>query len=224
MHTSPKKKSVSTPIIITINAILVGLAYYFVHFDLLFWILLIVSLSYGILNVTLLLTKGSTVGNFKPSWLHGFLYLSLPILLALLMVKFMHGFHWYLLYLFVVVWLCDVGAFFIGKSFGKKKLFLKVSPNKTWAGFFGGGLLSLIAAILIHSITGNLNYQTWLVLGFLIWLTSVMGDLIESYFKRSLEIKDTGTIIPGHGGFLDRLDSFIFALPFYAFLILIFAQ
>lgn len=205
------------------HILFIASGFYFINEQGILLALIAVSLIYNTVNIVSLLSRQAAVIYYKPVWFHSFFYLSLPILLAVLMNKFVPSFHWYLLYLFIVVWLCDVGAYFVGKPFGKKKLYAKISPNKTWEGFLGGGALGLITAVFIHRITGSLSLEMWIVLGIMIWVISVFGDLIESSFKRHYGIKDTGTFIPGHGGFLDRLDSFIFTLPFYAFFILKFA-
>lgn len=114
---------------------------------------------------------------------------------------------------------CDIGAYFTGKSFGKTKLLPEISPNKTVEGAIGGSL----ACIIVWLIGGNLSGLFWghsLVIGFVTAVVSQMGDLIESLFKRDVGKKDSGSLIPGHGGILDRVDSYIFiAFPAYFYLL-----
>ncbi|TBN05559.1 phosphatidate cytidylyltransferase [Hyunsoonleella flava] len=120
---------------------------------------------------------------------------------------------------FILVWVNDSFAYFVGKNFGKQKLFEKISPKKTVEGFLGGLLFSCIASYFISTMTTTLNFTNWLLLAIVITVFGTLGDLIESKFKRQANVKDSGTIMPGHGGLLDRLDSIIFASPFiYSFL------
>lgn len=121
---------------------------------------------------------------------------------------------WALLYLLVWVWAADTGAYFAGRALGRHKLAPKVSPGKTVEGLVGGLLLALaVAAIVPHlfPVTGTL-YKVLLVAGLTV-LASVLGDLFESMVKRQRGVKDSGTMLPGHGGMLDRIDSVTAALP-----------
>ena len=120
---------------------------------------------------------------------------------------------------FILVWVNDTFAFLIGKQFGKQKLFKKISPKKTVEGFLGGLFFSTIASYFIATYTHSLNFTNWLILAIIISVFGTIGDLIESKFKRQANVKDSGIIMPGHGGLLDRFDSIIFAAPFiYLFL------
>ncbi len=119
-----------------------------------------------------------------------------------------------LLSMFVLVWANDVFAYLTGTYFGKHKLFEKVSPKKTWEGSIGGFLFTLLFAWFVFSITGKLNLQMWLILSALIVVTGTLGDLAESLLKRNAGVKDSGRLIPGHGGILDRFDATLFATPF----------
>lgn len=113
-----------------------------------------------------------------------------------------------------IIWVNDSFAFLVGKNFGKRKLFPSVSPKKTIEGFLGGLIFSLLAALLISKFNLQLSMINWLVIGVLISVVGTLGDLVESKFKRQANIKDSGNIMPGHGGILDRLDSLLFAAPF----------
>ena len=120
---------------------------------------------------------------------------------------------------FILIWVNDTFAYLIGKNFGKQKLFEKISPKKTVEGFLGGLFFSCIASYFISTFTETLSFTNWLILSIIISVFGTIGDLIESKFKRQAKVKDSGIIMPGHGGLLDRLDSIIFAAPFiYLFL------
>ena len=114
---------------------------------------------------------------------------------------------------FLLIWSCDTGAFLMGKCFGKHKLFESVSPNKTWEGTVGGGLFSVITGIALGYFFTQYSILQWITMGVIIAISAIYGDLIESLLKRSKQVKDSGRSIPGHGGFLDRFDSFLFAAP-----------
>lgn len=122
-----------------------------------------------------------------------------------------------LLYILVSVWLADTGGYFVGKKWGKKALAKAVSPNKTWEGVWGALGLTTIWAIIAFEIGlgGRLSLQTWLLLTLSSVAMSIVGDLFESLFKRSHNIKDSGNLLPGHGGILDRIDSLIAAVPIF---------
>jgi phosphatidate cytidylyltransferase len=115
--------------------------------------------------------------------------------------------------LFLLIWSNDTGAYFAGKLLGKRKLFLRISPGKTWEGAIGGLLLTVAMAWLISHYFGIINQWQWVILAAAISVMGVYGDLVESMLKRQYNIKDSGTLIPGHGGFLDRFDSFLFCTP-----------
>ena len=120
---------------------------------------------------------------------------------------------------FILVWVNDSFAYLVGKNFGKQKLFEKISPKKTIEGFLGGVFFSCVASYFIATFTETLSFTSWLILSIIISVFGTIGDLIESKFKRQANVKDSGVIMPGHGGLLDRLDSIIFAAPFiYLFL------
>ena len=112
------------------------------------------------------------------------------------------------------MWANDSWAYLIGKKFGKTKLFESVSPKKTWKGFLGGIFFCVGFAIIISFIATALSMIDWIVLGLIISIAGTAGDLIESKLKRSLNLKDSGNILPGHGGILDRFDALILAIPF----------
>lgn len=114
---------------------------------------------------------------------------------------------------FLLVWFNDTFAYLFGSQFGKHKLFPRISPKKSWEGAIGGGLTTIAAGLLLAPYIEGLNVIHAAVISFLVVFFGSFGDLIESMFKRCIEIKDSGHIMPGHGGVLDRLDSILFALP-----------
>lgn len=124
--------------------------------------------------------------------------------------------------IFLIIWMNDSFAYLIGKQFGKNKLYPSVSPKKTVEGAIGGFVFGLLAAVLIAQIDPLLSLYQWLLLATVVVITGNLGDLLESKFKRVAGVKDSGAILPGHGGMLDRLDSLIFAAPFAYLLIIIF--
>ncbi len=116
--------------------------------------------------------------------------------------------------IFVLIWANDTFAYITGTLFGKNKLYEKISPNKTVEGAVGGLIATVIAAYFLANYVPILTLVSWLIIAALISVFGVLGDLIESKFKREAQVKDSSNLIPGHGGFLDRLDSIIFAAPF----------
>ena len=116
--------------------------------------------------------------------------------------------------LFLLQWTSDTGAYLVGITLGKHPLFPRISPKKSWEGFVGGIILTLIISFVLSKYFTVLSLPNWLVIGSIIAVFGVAGDLIESLLKRSFNIKDSGNILPGHGGILDRFDSVIFSAPF----------
>ena len=124
---------------------------------------------------------------------------------------------------FILIWVNDSFAYMIGKKFGKQKLFYSISPHKTVEGFLGGLLFCCISASIVSRyIDNSISTSNWLTMAIIVSVFGTLGDLIESKFKRESNVKDSGKIMPGHGGILDRLDSIIFASPYiYLFLKLV---
>ena len=113
--------------------------------------------------------------------------------------------------LFAIVWATDIFAYFAGRKFGGAKLMPSVSPNKTWSGFFGGLVAAAICAAIASYFLISIGFWAGLAAGMLISVVSQAGDLFESALKRRFGVKDSGNVIPGHGGFMDRVDGFVFA-------------
>jgi|SRR5574343_224541 len=120
-----------------------------------------------------------------------------------------------LISILILIWANDTFAYLVGKNFGKNKLFPSVSPKKTIEGFIGGMLFTIISSVLLSKfyIESKILY-IWIVIAIIVSIFSTLGDLIQSKFKRVAGVKDSGKIMPGHGGILDRLDSIIFVIPF----------
>ncbi len=116
--------------------------------------------------------------------------------------------------IFVLIWVNDTFAYLVGKSIGKHKLFVRVSPKKTIEGFLGGMVFTIITGVLIGLYFLEEPVFKWVVIAVISVVFSTLGDLIQSKFKRGANVKDSGTIMPGHGGIYDRLDSIIFVAPF----------
>ncbi|PSR53680.1 phosphatidate cytidylyltransferase [Adhaeribacter arboris] len=114
----------------------------------------------------------------------------------------------------LLIWASDSGAYFVGKTFGKHKLFPRISPGKTWEGWVGGAFAALLVGYFLSVYFQDLNLLQWLGIAVIVSIFGVLGDLIESLLKRSLQVKDSGTLIPGHGGILDRFDSLVLVVPF----------
>ncbi|GAA4100141.1 phosphatidate cytidylyltransferase [Mucilaginibacter panaciglaebae] len=119
----------------------------------------------------------------------------------------------------LMLWANDTGAYLVGSKLGRTKLFERHSPKKTWEGLIGGIIITAIAAYIISLYFTELPVDRWICIGVLISCFGTIGDLIESMFKRSIDVKDSGGILPGHGGLLDRFDGLLLAAPVvYAYL------
>lgn len=142
------------------------------------------------------------------------IYTALPFSFALGLPAFSGAgdFSLEVFFLFVLIWSSDSFAYFTGRFFGKHKMAPKISPKKTWEGFAGGVILTLVFSFFVERYYPELR-GNWMIVGFLVSVFAPLGDLVESQLKRSFGVKDSGNIIPGHGGILDRLDSFIICAP-----------
>jgi phosphatidate cytidylyltransferase len=118
--------------------------------------------------------------------------------------------------LLLMTWMNDSGAYIVGSKIGKTKLIPRISPNKTWEGSIGGVVVTYLTALVLSYFFPEKNIQDWFVLATIVAIFGSVGDLIESMLKRSVGVKDSGDLLPGHGGVLDRFDAFIFLLPFAA--------
>jgi phosphatidate cytidylyltransferase len=116
----------------------------------------------------------------------------------------------------LLTWMNDTGAYLVGSAIGRRPLLPRISPKKTWEGTLGGVTIAFLTAILLFYVIGELPLRDWLVLAAIVAVFGTLGDLVESMLKRSFAIKDSGKLLPGHGGMLDRFDGFIFCVPFAA--------
>ncbi len=183
-----------------------------------------------ILTIIYLLISELYLKNEQPinNWAYtmlGQMYIALPLSLINVLAFQMNG-HGRIsidmllpLSIFIFLWANDTGAYCTGSLLGRHKLFPRVSPSKSWEGSIGGGILVLAVAALIGYLTGQdntprmLSIPEWMGLGLVVTVFGTWGDLVESLFKRTLGIKDSGNILPGHGGMLDRFDSSLLAIP-----------
>jgi phosphatidate cytidylyltransferase len=114
---------------------------------------------------------------------------------------------------FLLLWANDTGAYIIGITLGKHRLMERISPKKSWEGFFGGLVIAILAAWLLSGWLGVLDTIGWILTAVIISIAGTYGDLVESMLKRSMGVKDSGSVMPGHGGFLDRFDSSFISFP-----------
>lgn len=186
-------------------------------------IIAIIILSLFIPFITTLLSENPKNTSILKNEFLTFVYLILPFSFMQI-IPFIDGEKYnnqIILGIFILIWINDTFAYLIGKRFGKNKLFKRISPKKTIEGFVGGFVFSLIGAYLLAQFFTSLRLIDWLAIAFIASIFGTIGDLVESMFKRKAAIKDSSNLIPGHGGFLDRLDSVIFATPFiFVYLIL----
>lgn len=159
------------------------------------------------------------------------IYIVLPLALMLILTLIPGGTELVLL-IFIYIWINDTGAYLVGCTFGRHRLFERISPKKSWEGFFGGLFFNILASVIflqcgvIESINKiNFDDVIWMGLPVVVTVFATWGDLVESLIKRTLQIKDSGNIIPGHGGILDRIDSLLLVIPavwLYIFVIVFF--
>ena len=157
-----------------------------------------------------------------PSVLLAFMYVTLPCVLLILLSGIYKSpenmslnFHpQKVLGIIFFIWINDTGAYLVGSFLGKHKLYEKISPNKTWEGTIGGVILCIALSFVMVKLFPQLELQHWIVISVIVAVFGTLGDLVESMLKRTAGVKDTGNIMPGHGGVLDRFDSLLFSTPF----------
>ena len=145
----------------------------------------------------------------------GFFYLVIPFFLLILIRVEDTESVIQLIGMFVLIWSNDTFAYLSGRFFGKTKLFERISPKKTWEGTIGGVVLTILIGFVFAYIDPSRGVLFWIPAAIIIVPGAIFGDLLESLFKRSLNIKDSGNILPGHGGILDRFDAALFTIPFF---------
>ena len=183
--------------------------------------LLILSIFVSIFLVRDLFSSRDLPNFLKKKYINFTFYISSSFVFIYLIANF-NGFYdpSIILGCFILIWVNDSFAYIVGKNFGKQKLFYSVSPHKTIEGFLGGLFFCCISASVVSRyVNESMDTSYWLIIAIIVSIFGTLGDLIESKFKRESNVKDSGNIIPGHGGMLDRLDSVIFASPYiYLFL------
>jgi phosphatidate cytidylyltransferase len=169
-----------------------------------------IVLCLGIVIGELFTQKGNPIHNWAYFFL-GQIYVVVPFsMLNLLNNSFASEF---LLALFVLIWTYDSGAYLFGVTLGKHRMFERISPKKSWEGAIGGLLAACVASLIFAYFSSSLSVVGWIGFAVLVIVFGTFGDLAESLFKRTFHIKDSGNILPGHGGMLDRFDSLLFATP-----------
>jgi len=181
-----------------------------------FFLLFIILLT----GVELFRNKGSAIYNISATLL-GTLYLGL-LASALISIRefypqvgelYLHG-GYLIISILAAIWICDSAAFYGGMRFGKHKLFLRVSPNKSWEGAIFGFIFAVITVILAKTLFLDfISFETAFAIGFIVGTIGQIGDLVESLFKRDAGMKDSSKLIPGHGGIFDRFDSLLYTAP-----------
>lgn len=167
-------------------------------------------LCFGIVINELYAQKGNPLHNWAYFFL-GQIYVVVPFSMLNLLNN---AFSWeFLLALFILIWTYDSGAYVFGVTLGKHRLFKRISPKKSWEGAIGGFLAACVAALIFAYFSSSLPVIGWIGLATLVVIFGTFGDLVESLLKRTFNIKDSGHILPGHGGMLDRFDSLLFATP-----------
>ncbi|URJ32025.1 phosphatidate cytidylyltransferase [Blochmannia endosymbiont of Camponotus modoc] len=216
-----------TMIILTIKSYL-----YFNNWHIFWYILGSISIVWWVLAFSLILSYPDSAILWKKSNVLCFFFGILIILPFFLGILTLHQFHhindstigaWCLLYIVILIWINDSSAYIIGKTLGRRKLLESVSPKKTWEGFIGGILISTGISWLfsIYMPIKVINPFLIFIYSIIAIIASIIGDLTESMFKREAGIKDSGSLIPGHGGMLDRIDSLFAAVPIFVYLILL---
>lgn len=153
---------------------------------------------------------GSSLADVSPV-IAGIFYI--PVLLLAQLYLRLKGYEWLVL-LYTMVWTADSFAYYLGKGFGKKRLYPAMSPKKTWVGAYGSVIGGIVAAAVFGTLlAGETPFLALLIMGAVIGAVTIVGDLVESMFKRDAGVKDSSALVPGHGGLLDKIDSALFAGP-----------
>lgn len=176
-----------------------------------YWVLILESAIFIFLLIHL---WRPYVNHKKIWWAHVVIYTMMPFLLTMYCLHHIAEQTYFILWILILIWMSDSAAYFAGSWWGKTKLFERISPKKTWEGFLGAGVFTIMTGVILWQITDHMTIWHWVILSVVIWIIGMLGDLYESSLKRTYNIKDSGYFLPGHGGFLDRFDSFIYVLPF----------
>lgn len=177
-----------------------------------------IPITFFLLIFEIFSSKENTIGNSGLNLL-GFIYISAPFgLMNFIVLSSVNGqtnnfYPWILAGVFFILWANDSGAYFIGSALGKHKMCPNISPKKSWEGLVGGAVFGVIMGIVNAVLFQALSMTSWIVIALLTVAFGTLGDLFQSKIKREIGVKDSGNILPGHGGFLDRLDSLLFVIP-----------
>lgn len=214
--------SIGVCLVISVFKFSITLPYIWVVVATALFLLIVFSYFLAVNRIKGVSAKEFFEGDYKKTPMFGFGYLGFPLaMMTLCPIERLA------LLVFALLWINDSGAYIVGSLIGRHKLCPSVSPNKTWEGFIGGCILTIIGTILLYiycdSFFGMSEFHLWIwiVIGILTCIFGTLGDLLESKIKRFYGAKDSGHWIPGHGGILDRIDSFLIAYP-VAFILLIF--
>lgn len=219
-HDNTKALSFTSILTGSVGLILVFLGIRFDFNNSIYWLILIPVMSMFIEE--LFLNKQNPFRNISAS-LMVFIYITMPLLISILLV-FGNSFDFQinsgkefnpelLIGILILIWIFDSMSYCVGVPLGKHKLFERVSPKKSWEGAIGGALFTITAGIFMYKVFSFIPQSDWIIISAIIIVFGTLGDLIESLFKRSINVKDSGETLPGHGGLLDRFDSFIFSIP-----------
>ena len=200
-------------------AIAIGLYAYIVSFFVIadsisiYWMFLLAPIIAGVFITELYRKSDTPVINIACTFFAP-LYVALPFSFLHILAFYNGEYSSSLLFAFLIlIWGNDTGAYLIGSTLGRHRLFERISPKKSWEGAIGGFIITLLIAFVLSKIIANFTLINWLFIGGITSIMGVFGDLTESLIKRSVNKKDSGTLLPGHGGILDRFDAVIFAAP-----------
>lgn len=181
------------------------------------WITINLLLAFVVFIIEMYRKKDHPFTNIAYTLL-GVFYIALPLALLNFFYspfQFRGEFNTHILIaFFIITWLVDTAAYLAGMAFGRHRLFERISPKKSWEGSVGGFLMGIITAWIMSLVFKDLLFYQWAIIATIITVTGGFGDLVESMLKRSVHTKDTGSILPGHGGILDRFDCVFFSAPF----------
>lgn len=142
------------------------------------------------------------------------IYIGIPSVLLTWVSSYKGSYDWLMpMTLLILIWANDMMAYFVGRLFGKRALYKEISPKKTIEGFAGGLILTIVVSLILSIYVQHLTPIQWIIYGSMVSISSTIGDLFESMIKRRYGVKDSGILLPGHGGFLDRFDAFLFTIP-----------
>ncbi len=188
------------------------------------YLALLIPLIFFCFIIELFRNKTNPLQNIAITLL-GIIYIAVPLSLMLIFTNFLNEKNIFntglVLGFFILIWTNDTFAYLVGIKWGKNRLFERVSPKKSWEGSIGGLVFSIFGSIILSYYFHELSTPEWIGMSIIIVIFGSLGDLVESLFKRSLNIKDSGNILPGHGGILDRLDAVLIAAPFVFFYLIL---